>query len=538
MITIDPEFKSFIPPLSEAEKSALEASLVAAGGATDPLRIAHIDGAHEPTLLDGHNRYEICERLGLRYQTRTLPAMTRAEAKAWMFEHQLARRNLSVDQLVMLAALRGLERPKNTGSITAWERAVQLVAEKSPRIAHVIAGKYTVNLAWGAHMRDTGRATAKAPRPPRGPTATIPEGHELAGKSTLTGPDGEVKATWDKTRVAGNDEPEPPPPDFALKRVSTMQRGDGSEVIRWASYDRAEAERYQAFLDAIDRHAKQYTGLVPAAPAPTRADSETLALYPIGDYHLGMLAWFREAGKSWDLAHGKIALGLVMSELVRMMPDSERAILVNLGDFLHAQDDAAVTPGHGNKLDVDGRHAKVADAALVVLVGAIDTLLRKHRHVTVRNLPGNHDPRVAAGLARELKAWYRNEPRVDIAEAYAAHQYDVFGKVLLGYHHGDRTPMKELPGIMATDMHEAWGMTRFRHWHCGHVHHKIGDKEHPGCTVETHRIIPPGDAWHAGRYRASRGMSAIVYDREYGEVSRATVGIERVASAIAKELSK
>jgi hypothetical protein len=221
-----------------------------------------------------------------------------------------------------------------------------------------------------------------------------------------------------------------------------------------------------------------------------------------------------------------------------MAPPAERAVLVNLGDFLHAQDDAALTPGHGNKLDVDGRHAKIADLALLLLTTCIDALLRKHRHVTVRNLPGNHDPRVAASLARELRAWYRNEPRVTIADANRKHQYEVFGENLLGFHHGDTTPGSELAAIMAVDQREAWGRCKFCAWHCGHVHHKSKDKEHPGCTIETHRIIPPGDAWHAGRYRAGRGMSVITLDREFGEVARATCGFERVRASVSAAVGR
>lgn len=372
----------------------------------------------------------------------------------------------------------------------------------------------------------------KAPRGPSGnpPTPHLAPGLELAGQSIYTNKDGET-SRWDLGRKHG-EKPAPIPATMVPTHVSVGTRGDGSEVMRWTGFNQAEADRHTALMKAWDEHAARYEGFVQPAPIPERGAENLLAVYPIGDYHLGLLAWGPESGENWDLRHGKAALGLVMSELVRMAPDAERAIIANLGDFLHAQDDANMTPGHGNKLDVDGRHAKVADAALIVLTGTIDLALRKHRHVTVRNLPGNHDPRVAASLARELKAWYRNEPRVDIADAYAAHQYDTFGRVLLGWHHGDRTPSKELPAIMAVDMAEAWGRTVFRHWHCGHVHHKIGDKEHPGCTVETHRIIPPGDAWHRGRYRAGRGMTVISYDRDYGECARATVGVERVRAAL------
>jgi hypothetical protein len=369
----------------------------------------------------------------------------------------------------------------------------------------------------------------------RGPSGNPPvphlaEGLELAGQSLKHDKDGNVTGGWDLGRRAGDPNPVPPPPDFAMTGLSRMMR-NGDEVLHWETYDKQAAAKYQAFIDAIDRHAAQYEGLIAAAPAPAHTSAELLAMYPIGDYHLGMLAHASEAGANWDLRYGKHALVIVMRELVRQAPDAERAIIVNLGDFLHAQDDAKETPGHGNKLDVDGRHWKVADAALLLLVTVIDLALEKHRHVTVRNIPGNHDPRVAAGLARELRAWYRNEPRIEIADANREHQYDRFGNCLFGYHHGDRTPAKELPAVMAVDERKAWGECEFCYWHTGHVHHDAV-KAHPGARTESHRIIPPGDAWNAGRYRSSRGMSVITYHRNHGEIGRAIVGIERFAAEL------
>lgn len=381
------------------------------------------------------------------------------------------------------------------------------------------------------------------PRAPRGPSGSPPiphlaEGLELAGQSVRSDAEGRVTSVWDLGRRAGT-KPAPIPETMVPTRIAVATRGDGSEAMRWTGFNVAEADRHSALMEAWDRHAEGYEGFVPPAPAPERTNADTLSLYPIGDFHLGMLAWFRETGVSWDLKHGKVALGLAIAELVRMMPDSEHAVLANLGDFEHAQDDTATTPRSGNRLDVDGRHAKVADAALVILVGATDALLAKHRHVTVHHLPGNHDPRVAAGLAREMRAWYRNEPRVTIADAYAVHQYRVFGNSILGFHHGDTTPASELPGIMAHDQRPVWSSTKFGYWHCGHVHHrsKTSLKEYPNVIVETHRILPPGDAYHAGRYRAGRGMTGIVIDREFGEVARATVGIERIQAALSREVA-
>lgn len=380
----------------------------------------------------------------------------------------------------------------------------------------------------------------KVPRGPSGnpPTPILAEGLELAGQSVLADDAGKVSSVWHLGRRAGDPDPKPIPPDFAIKRISRATK-NGDETIRWEAYDRAEADRHQALMAAWDRHAEKYEGLIKATPAPSLAVTaeHLLNLFPIGDHHLGMLAWGPETGEHWDHRYGEASLIAAVDELVRMAPPAHTAILANLGDFLHAQDDANVTPGHGNKLDVDGRHAKIADLALVLLVTSIDALLRTHLRVIVFNLPGNHDPRVAAALARELRAWYRNEPRVEIREAHAAHQYYEFGQNLLGFHHGDRTPAAELGAIMAVDQREAWGRTLFHWWHTGHVHHKIGFKEHPGVIVEAHRILPPGDAWHMGRYRAGRGMSAITLHDAYGEVGRATVGIERIRATIAAAMA-
>lgn len=386
-----------------------------------------------------------------------------------------------------------------------------------------------------ANRESENESRRKHSAPPQGPIgALVPVGHEIGGVSTLAGPGGEIEQQWTKTRVAGNPDPEPPPPDFALARVSTMSRGDGSEVVRWQSFDRAKADAHAALMKAWGDHATaaRIEGVARPAPLPDRTSETTLTIYPIGDHHLGMLAWWRETGESWDLEKGVESLQLAGSELVRRAEPSGRALIVNLGDFKHAPDNRQITPGHGNKLDVDGRSAKIDRAGVALMVGVIDAALTKHRHVTVHNLPGNHDPEFAAAFALMLECWYRNEPRVHIADANPAHQYYRFGQNLIGMHHGDGTPSSELPAIMAVDMAEDWGQTLFHMWLCGHVHHKIKDKEHPGCTVECFRILPPGDAWHARRYRAGRGMTAITIDQDFGEVGRATIGIEQVQALL------
>lgn len=97
-IQIDAEFKSLIPPLTAGELAQLEANIVAEG-CRDKLVIW---SGHD-ILVDGHNRYEICERLGLGYEVVEREFADRDAVKLWIEENQLGRRNLTDDQRAAVA---------------------------------------------------------------------------------------------------------------------------------------------------------------------------------------------------------------------------------------------------------------------------------------------------------------------------------------------------------------------------------------------------------------------------------------------------
>lgn len=95
-ILIDKEFQALIPPLSAEEKQQLEANILA-DGCRDPLVM------WGETLIDGHNRYEICTRLGLPFNTIEKQFESRDEVVLWMCINQLGRRNISSYDRGMLA---------------------------------------------------------------------------------------------------------------------------------------------------------------------------------------------------------------------------------------------------------------------------------------------------------------------------------------------------------------------------------------------------------------------------------------------------
>ena len=86
-ITIDKEFESLIPPLSEEEFKQLEENCVKEG-----IRDALI--TWNGILIDGHNRFKIAAKHGLRWDEKQMEFADRDAVIAWICNNQLGRRNL------------------------------------------------------------------------------------------------------------------------------------------------------------------------------------------------------------------------------------------------------------------------------------------------------------------------------------------------------------------------------------------------------------------------------------------------------------
>ena len=87
-LRIDPELRDLIPPLSDEEKKMLEDSILRDGCDT-PLIVWN------GTIVDGHNRYDICRKHDIPFGIEEKDFEDRDAAMFWMLEHQLARRNLN-----------------------------------------------------------------------------------------------------------------------------------------------------------------------------------------------------------------------------------------------------------------------------------------------------------------------------------------------------------------------------------------------------------------------------------------------------------
>jgi hypothetical protein len=325
---------------------------------------------------------------------------------------------------------------------------------------------------------------------------------------------------------------EPLTPGHRVKGVSTMVDADGKIRTQWIK----TAKDKEAPEEIMRRLLVELPAQMPVRPFGSRKNaiargggpshvSDRLAVYPLGDPHVGLLSWGKETGADFDLAICEDLMVSAMRDLVLRGPRTEKALIVNLGDFFHADNAAMHTTKGDHALDVDGRAPKILAVGLRIMVALIDAALEHHAAVHVDNRIGNHDAHTSLMLSIALGAYYRNEPRVTIPATVRHRDYHEFGANLIGTTHGDRAKGDALPSIMAAEAPEAWGRTRHRTWLCGHVHHS-SVKEHRGCTVQTFRTLAASDSWHAGQgYVSGRDMHRIVYHRDHGEVSREIVNV-------------
>lgn len=327
---------------------------------------------------------------------------------------------------------------------------------------------------------------------------------------------------------------EPIPPDMTLKGVSTMSDAEGNIRAQW-TLARAVTPSYEEILQKI---LEELPSKIPiregSIPDPAVEADDLLAVYPVADPHLGMLAWSEETlDHDYDISIAGSLLRGAMNELTMNAPRAGSALVANLGDFFHSDSDENRTKRSGHALDTDSRWAKILRVGLDAMIDMVDSCLRSHSHVRIVNEIGNHDDQTAYVLSVALDRHYSEEPRVDVDMSPAHFHYHLFGKVLIGITHGDaKLKPEDLESIMACDRADDWSSTDYRVWLTGHIHHAL-KKATRNCICESFSTLAPKDAWHArSGYRGSRDMSRIVYHRDHGEISRSMVSASYLQSRI------
>jgi len=110
-LKIDPDFKIIIPSLSAEEFEQLEQNILSEKRCRDAILI------WKGFIVDGHNRYEICQKHKIAFKVSKMNFASKKEALIWIADNQLGRRNLSnavrIDIASRRAQLLFMDRPIN-----------------------------------------------------------------------------------------------------------------------------------------------------------------------------------------------------------------------------------------------------------------------------------------------------------------------------------------------------------------------------------------------------------------------------------------
>ncbi|RMX08180.1 plasmid replication/partition related protein [Corticibacter populi] len=138
-IVVKEELKTYIDPLSADEYAALERSILAEG-CRDALVL------WGDVLIDGHNRYSICQRHGLPFQTiQNTRFESMEDVYLWMIDQHLGRRSVSDFQRGVLAL-----------------RKREILQNRRGQASQV---QSTVSLASPADVAETGMNTVESTSP-------------------------------------------------------------------------------------------------------------------------------------------------------------------------------------------------------------------------------------------------------------------------------------------------------------------------------------------------------------------------------------
>lgn len=123
-IVVDEELKAYIDPLTPQEYEALERSILTEG-CRDALVL------WGDLLVDGHNRYAICQSHALPFQTiQSTRFKNMEDVHLWMIDQHLGRRSVSYFQRGVLALRKreiiaarraNKQAPENTTGVAPWE---------------------------------------------------------------------------------------------------------------------------------------------------------------------------------------------------------------------------------------------------------------------------------------------------------------------------------------------------------------------------------------------------------------------------------
>ena len=263
---------------------------------------------------------------------------------------------------------------------------------------------------------------------------------------------------------------------------------------------------FNKFIKDAEIHAPK--GFLYSEPSK---DKDCALILNLQDVHLGKLAWGKETnGADWDLNIAKKAYGEAVADLMAKAPIHrlKEVILIVGSDFFQV-DTPNNTTTAGTSVDADTRWTKAFSEGCDLLTDTIESLASQYK-VTVMSIPGNHDETKSFYMGSYLGAWFRKHSNVFVNNEPNSRKYYGFGKNLIGFVHGNKQKLDDLPLTMMKENQSTISNYKWNFFLTGHLHHDKM-KEIKGTKVMVAPALCASDAWHhdkgyIGCVRTSQGI--------------------------------
>lgn len=246
-----------------------------------------------------------------------------------------------------------------------------------------------------------------------------------------------------------------------------------------------------------------------------------LAVVCLFDIHLGKIAHFKYTGNTDNLREQEESYKTEFSKLLSFIKSqSIFEIILPIGNDLLNVDNVDLgtskrTP-QSNTSDLHG----MFELGLNLMTETINSLAQLGCKVNVVLVPGNHATMSETYLALALDQVYKNDVRVDIDHSPNPRKYYQWGKVCLGFAHGE-LPLKKYAELFPHEAKEFFSSSNHFEMLVGDKHieevHKNGIHD-DGVIVRRLAALTKTDSWHhqSGYTLSKRRSYILIYDKENG----------------------
>ena len=273
---------------------------------------------------------------------------------------------------------------------------------------------------------------------------------------------------------------------------------------------------------SIEEIEEFYKGLITTYNSPIvkeyKKQEGLLAEIPIMDLHLGKFSTSDIVADEYNTNIARDCFNKVIDTCIcRLKNNSIEKIVFPVGqDFFHYDNTATTTTG-GTPQDSDVKHQTLFKDGVTLLIDGVSKLSSELKvPIEIFCVPGNHDFMTSYHAVMALWCYFHDNENVIVDLSTSPRKYVEFGNCLIGYSHGNKEK-KRIEKIMQVEASEAWGRTKFREFHLGHLHSEQVSED-GGVIIRSLSSITGTDAWHhnSGFVGAIRKCTCFLWDKENG----------------------